>query len=130
MSDVTSVPGTYTDPAGTNSYNNALTTLAVAWDESASKEVKQERIMIQKWIANFPLGNESWADIRRTGYPQILPCEDAANNSGGIVPNEGPSRIRYPQEEYTSNSANLNEAISKYLNGPDEMSTKLWFDCK
>ena len=130
MSDVTAVPGTYTDPAGTNSYNNALTTLAVAWDDSASAEEKQERIMIQKWIANFPLGNESWADIRRTGYPNILPCEDAANNSGGIVSNEGPRRIKYPQEEYTSNATYLNEAISMYLNGPDEMSTKLWFDCK
>lgn len=130
MSDVISVPGTYNDPAGTNSYNNALTTLTVAWDEGASAEEKQERIMIQKWIANFPLGNESWADIRRTGYPNILPCEDAANNSGGLVPNDGPSRIKYPQEEYTSNATYLNEAISKYLNGPDEMSTKLWFDCK
>ena len=130
MSDVISVPGTYTDPAGTNSYNNPLTTLAVAWDEGASVEAKQERIMIQKWIANFPLGNESWADIRRTGYPHILPCLDAANNSGGLVPNEGPSRIKYPQEEYTSNATYLNEAIAKYLNGPDEMSTKLWFDCK
>ena len=130
MSDLTSVPGTYTDPAGTNSCNNLLTTLAVAWDDSASAEEKQERIMIQKWIANFPLGNESWADIRRTGYPKILPCEDAANNSGGIVSNEGPRRIKYPQEEYTSNTANLNAAISQYLNGPDEMSTKLWFDCK
>jgi hypothetical protein len=65
MSNVVAVPGTYTDPAGTNSYNNPLTTLAVAWDEGASAEEKQERIMIQKWIANFPLGNESWADIRR-----------------------------------------------------------------
>lgn len=130
MTDVVSVPGTYNDPAGTNSYNNPLTTLTIAWDESASAEQKQERIMIQKWIANFPLGNESWADIRRTGYPQILPCEDGANNSGGIVSNEGPRRIKYPQEEYTSNSTYLNEAISKYLNGPDEMSTRLWFDCK
>lgn len=86
--------------------------------------------MIQKWIANFPLGNESWADIRRTGYPNILPCLEEANNSGGIVSNDGPRRIKYPQEEYTSNAAYLNEAIGKYLGGPDEMSTRLWFDCK
>lgn len=130
LADMISTPGTYADPAGTNPYNNNLTTLAVAWDEGASTEEKQERIMIQKWIANFPLGNESWADIRRTGYPHILPCVDAANNSNGLVPNEGPRRIKYPQEEYTTNSTYLNEAISQYLGGPDEMSTKLWFDCK
>ena len=130
LADMTSVPGTYSDPAGSNDYNNILTNLSVAWDDSASAEVKQEKIMIQKWIANFPLGNESWADIRRTGYPHILPCTDAANNSGGLVPNEGPRRIKYPQEEYTSNAANLSEAISKYLGGPDQMATRLWFDCK
>ena len=130
LADMTSVPGTYSDPAGSNDYNNILTNLSVAWDDSASAEVKQEKIMIQKWIANFPLGNESWADIRRTGYPHILPCTDEANNSGGLVPNEGPRRIKYPQEEYTSNAANLSEAISKYLGGPDQMATRLWFDCK
>lgn len=130
LADMTSVPGTYSDPAGSNNYNDLLSSQSVAWDDSASPEVKQEKIMIQKWIANFPLGNESWADIRRTGYPHILPCTDEANNSGGLVPNEGPRRIKYPQEEYTTNAANLSEAISKYLGGPDEMSTKLWFDCK
>lgn len=130
LADASSVPGTYVDPAGTNSYNNALTTLAVAWDEGASTEQKQERIMIQKWIANFPLGNESWADIRRTGYPHILPATDAGNKSLGRVPNSGPSRMPYPQEERTSNAQNLDEAIAKYLGGEDNWTTRLWFDCK
>lgn len=130
LADNTSVPGTYTDPAGANSYNNALTTLAVAWSERADVEEKQERIMIQKWIANYPLGNESWADIRRTGYPVILPCEAAADNSHGQVALTGPRRMKFPQEEYTSNEANVAAAVANLLGGPDEMSTKLWFDCK
>lgn len=130
LADAASVPGTYIDPVGTNNYNNALTTLAVAWDEGATAEQKQERIMIQKWIANFPLGNESWADIRRTGYPHILPATDAGNKSLGRVPNEGPSRMPFPLEEKTSNEENLSEAIAKYLGGEDNWTTRLWFDCK
>lgn len=86
--------------------------------------------MIQKWIANFPLGNESWADIRRTGYPKILPCEEGADNSHGQVPLTGPSRMKFPQEEYTSNAENVNYAVANLLGGPDSMTTKLWFDCK
>ena len=130
LADAVSVPGTYIDPVGTNSYNNALTTLAVAWDENASAEQKQERILIQKWIANFPLGNESWADIRRTGYPHILPATDAGNKSLGLVPNSGPSRMPYPAEEHTSNEKYLSEAIANYLGGEDNWTTRLWFDCK
>ena len=86
--------------------------------------------MIQKWIANFPLGNESWADIRRTGYPHIMPCVSSANNSKGAVPDEGPRRMKFPQEEYTSNPQNINDAVANLLGGPDEMTTRLWFDCK
>ena len=130
LADAVSVPGTYIDPVGTNSYNNALTTLAVAWDENASAEQKQERILIQKWIANFPLGNESWADIRRTGYPHILPATDAGNKSLGLVPNSGPSRMPYPAEEHTSNEKYLSEAIANFLGGEDNWTTRLWFDCK
>lgn len=130
LSNVSNVPGTYNDPAGSNNYNNNLTTLTVAWNDGASIEEKQERIMIQKWIANFPLGNESWADIRRTGYPKILPCEEGADNSHGQVPLTGPSRMKFPQEEYTSNAENVNYAVANLLGGPDSMTTKLWFDCK
>lgn len=130
IANSTNVPGLYEDPAGSNSYNYSLTTLPVAWNESASKEEKQERIMIQKWIANYPLGNESWADIRRTGYPHIMPCESAADNSKGLVNLSGPRRMKFPQEEYTTNANNINYAVSHLLGGPDEMNTKLWFDCK
>ena len=73
LADAVSVPGTYTDPAGTNSYNDALTTLAVAWDENADAEQKQERILIQKWIANF-LSNarESKPRSTRCSLPSML----------------------------------------------------------
>ena len=59
----TTLPESYTDPnGGATSYSTQLSQLGVAWNDGASKEEMQERIIIQKWIANFHLGNEAWAD--------------------------------------------------------------------
>lgn len=129
MNDDTSVPAGYFDPSGANPYNGSLPAVTIAWDDNATVEQKQERIIIQKWIANYPLGNEAWADLRRTGYPKLIPV--AVNKSGGIVSTEkGPQRMPYPQEEYTNNGANVQKAVADYLKGPDNMATKLWWACK
>ena len=50
------------------------------YTSGASKEEKQERIIIQKWIANWPLGNEAWADYRRTGSVSYTHLEQADRN--------------------------------------------------
>lgn len=122
---------TYKDPAGTNTYPNVLTELPVAWSEGATTEQKQERIITQKWIANWLLGNEAWADYRRTGYPRLIPATETGNKSNGIVNSEqGARRMPYPIDEYINNGQNITQAVSQYLNGPDNMATKLWWDCK
>lgn len=129
IADAVSVPETYVDPAGTNTYATRLSTLPVAWNEAATTDEKQERILIQKWIANWNLGNESWADIRRTGYPHIIPASAEGNKSGGIVDsNLGARRMPYPQEEVTTNGTNYAEGV-KMLGGPDNYATRLWWDC-
>lgn len=131
INDDVNKPVAYADPAGLNSYPTPLSELAVKWDEAADVEAKQERILIQKWIANFNNGNEGWADHRRTGYPRLIPATDAGNKSNGLVDsNLGARRMRYPQAEYTNNGENVNAAVSQYLGGPDRMSTRLWWDCK
>src|SRR5690606_337774 len=38
---------------------------------SGMEEEQLEKIIVQKWIANYYQGNESWAEYRRTGYPLI-----------------------------------------------------------
>lgn len=102
LADESSVPALYKDPAGLNTYEKNLSAITVKWNEGASKEEKQERIITQKWIANWPLGNEAWADYRRTGYPKLLPATSEGNLSGGIVDSEkGARRMPYPSEEYT-----------------------------
>lgn len=130
LSDDVKVPQTYTDPAGLNNYSTPLSTITVKWDEAATPAQKQERIMIQKWIANFNLGNEAWADHRRTGYPVFIPATDEGNKSGGIVDNElGARRMPYPQAEYTNNNANISAAVTDYLEGKDNYATPVWWDC-
>lgn len=131
LADSSSLPETYVDPAGTNSYSGLLSNVTVAWDETADTETKQERIITQKWIANWLLGNESWADWRRTGYPKLIPASDEGNKSNGTVDSmTGARRMPYPRDEYVNNPANIAKAVSDYLKGADNMSTRLWFDCK
>ena len=54
LADESSVPALYKDPAGLNTYEKNLSAITVKWNEGASKEEKQERIITQKWIANWP----------------------------------------------------------------------------
>ena len=103
--------------------------LCPIWNDSADKEEKQERIIVQKWIANWQLGNEAWADFRRTGYPKLIPVKE--NKSGGVVDSEkGARRMPYPLDEFVSNKANVEYAIANYLHGADNMATDVWWASK
>lgn len=125
-------PATYNDPApgAPNSYVQKLSEITVAWEDGATTAEMQERIIIQKWIANFNLGNEAWADYRRTGFPHLIPATDAGNKSSGIVRSDlGARRMSYPQAEKTNNPENIQQAITDYLGGADNMATRIWWDC-
>lgn len=125
LADNTSLPASYVDPMGLNTYSGTLSTVTIAWDDNADFDTNLERIITQKWIANFPLGQEAWTEYRRTGFPKFMPVE--VNNSGGVVSTErGARRLYYPTEERINNAANYADAVSK-LGGPDNMATELWF---
>lgn len=127
IADATSTATTYQDPAGLNNYNGNLSAVTIAWAEDGKG---LERIMTQKWIANWRLPNEAWADWRRTGFPVIMAPSEAGNKSNGVVdPVKGARRLAYPASEGVNNRVNYLEAVSKYLEGPDNMATDLWF-CK
>lgn len=129
LNNETAVPAAFYDPSQANPWNGSLPAVTIKWDESATPEQKQERIIVQKWIANWTMGCEAWADVRRTGYPKLIPV--AYNGSGGVVDtNKGPQRLPYPQEEYTNNTANVQTAVATLLGGPDNMATKVWWACK
>lgn len=130
LNDATSKPAIYDDPLGANSYGSQLSTITIKWNEGDTPDLKQERIITQKWIANWMLGNEAWADFRRTGYPRLLPADPAGNKSGGVVNNElGARRMPFPTDEYVSNKENVEAAVSNSLNGLDNYATRVWWDC-
>lgn len=80
-------------------------------------------IQMQKWIALFDNGPESWAEYRRTGYPTLTPGPAALN--GGVLP----TRFRYPNVEYAVNSANVTAAVANLRDGNDAaMRAFIWWD--
>jgi hypothetical protein len=132
LSDNTSTQANYVDPqtptAGVpNASINAMSTITIAWNSGATNEQNLERIITQKWLANFPCGGwESWTEYRRTGYPRLFPV--VVNNSGGAISTALQiRRIQYPASEYTNNSAGVNGGVS-LLGGPDNGGTPVWWD--
>ncbi len=129
IADNASVPEDYTDLSGKGYDSSLKGKVTVAWDESADFEKKLERIITQKWIANWrATGVEAWAEFRRTGYPQLLAA--GANLSGGVIAEDGfARRLKYPVNELTGNAENYNAALSDLLKGADNMATRVWWDC-
>lgn len=120
----------YVDPVNGRSLDVTamVSSLTVPWDETASSEKKLERIMVQKWIALFPDGQEAWSEMRRTGYPGIIEIE--TNSSGGeVTKGQLISRLKFPTTEYSDNSANTQAAVS-LLGGDDKAGTRLWWDTR
>jgi len=74
----------------------------------------------QKWIALFGQGLEAFAEWRRLDYPQLQPA--AAGTLSGKIP----ARFIYPGTEQSLNGASYKAAVADQ--GPDVLTTKLWFD--
>lgn len=112
----------------------APTAATVAY--SGTSEQKLEKIMIQKWIALYPNGQEAWTEWRRTGYPKLNPVLTNRGSSFGVTSaSKGVRRMVYPQSFYlsTEGQAIYNEALKLFNNGnggSDLASTRLWWDCK
>lgn len=82
-----------------------------------------EGIMVEKWKAMFSQGIEAWAEYRRTGYPALAnpSTETVFENSGQV-----PTRLRYPESEYSLNGSNVASAVT--LNGgADDKLTPMWW---
>ena len=107
----------------------AITEATTAW--SGTDEEKLEKIMIQKWIALYPNGQEAWTEYRRTGYPKLHSV--VTNYSNGEIDSEvGIRRMRFPTNKSTSaeDIANLESARKLLRGGLDKAGTRLWWDNK
>lgn len=131
LQDSASLPINYSDPKEASGKNDFETRISntIAWDETASNEIKLEKIMTQKWINAYTNSIEPWVDHRRTGYPK-LPF-NARNDSGsewGVIPaDEFLKRQVFLNSQRENNKASVDEATG-FLGGPDLISTRLWWD--
>lgn len=122
----TKKPVGYTDPVKASNNYSFVNPATVAWEDGSNK---LEKIITQKWIANYPIGMEGWSDFRRTGYPQLITAADNLSNSGSIGSIDSKRMVRrlpYPMSEI-SNNQYVQDAIATMLGGPDTGATDLWW---
>ncbi len=104
---------------------SAASTICPKYDESASFETNLERIMVQKWLGNYPNGWETWTDVRRTGYPKFFPVVNNMSTDG-VSTARGMRRLPFPNSEFNTNESNV-KAAQAMLGGPDTGATDLWW---
>lgn len=94
---------------------------------NGTQEENFKEIIVQKYISNYWLAYESWAEHRRTGYPLIW-----VGTRGNITAEEdraAPRRLPYPVDEYFKNQANVEAAVSRLERG-DNYRSRVWWDQK
>ncbi|MGA9327305.1 MAG: SusD/RagB family nutrient-binding outer membrane lipoprotein [Salegentibacter sp.] len=106
--------------------DNFLATEDMALLDGTAEE-NIEKIAIQRWIASYTDSFEAWAIVRDTGYPAELAngVSDYDIYAAGTLNGKYPQRMRYGNQEYNTNGANLQAALE--IQGPDVQATQLWW---
>lgn len=115
-------------------YDNAVTASIIDWGATATDAAAylaqsdvayataggtyKQKIGIQKWLALYNRGWDSWIEWKRLDYPQLLPAYRAVSDI--------PVRFTYPVNEQNYNTRNYTDASAAI--GGDKVTTKLWFD--
>jgi hypothetical protein len=102
-----------------NNIQTYVTAADIEWDDALTPDEKMERIHLQKYYALFLVDMQQWFEYRRTGHPQ-LPKGAGLRNAG-----EMPARMTYPVYVQSSNPTNYKLAVA--AQGPDVISTKVWW---
>lgn len=106
----------------TGAPDNITSFLAAAdiqWLPTLTFDEKMERIHLQKYYALFLVDMQQWFEYRRTGHP-ILPKGPGLRN-GGVMP----ARMTYPVYVQSTNPTNYRIAVQSQ--GPDVISTQVWW---
>lgn len=129
MNKESATPFTYHDPTGQTPDIESLTKIGVKWNEADSRETKLEKIITQKYIAGFPYSFEAYVDLRRTGYPKLFPVLNADECSfGTIQQGDMIRRLPFPDSQDAATMQDIKATGLEALGGPDECSTRLWWD--
>jgi len=81
-----------------------------------------DQIMVQKWLALYWNGMESWYDYRRTGLPEMHVGE-GHDNDGKM-----PVRYPYPANVQTLNTKNYKNVVNRL--GGNNINIKGWWEAK
>jgi hypothetical protein len=126
IADNSKLAKAYVDPNFSINNASAVNNVTIAWDATASNEVKLQKIITQKWIAGFPEGQEAWSEWRRTGYPKLFPV--LKNTSGGVISSTlGVRRVNFVSSEKAGNPGGVATGVTK-LGGLDNGATRIWWD--
>jgi len=112
-------------PPGDAQGSPALSTVPVLF--GATPAIQLEQIILQKWLALYPDGNEAWADIRRSGKLKLYPVVYSDNPDLPNPSTQTIRRINFMTSEISTNGPAVEAAIP-LLGGPDKITTPLWWD--
>jgi hypothetical protein len=99
--------------------NTYLVAADMQWQPAASLNDKMERLHLMKYYSLFLVDMQQWFEYRRTGYPR-LPAGAGLRN-GGVMP----ARMTYPVYVQSTNPTNYTAAVA--IQGPDVISTQVWW---
>lgn len=113
----------YVDPYQSKHNCPGRVKIGVKWNEGDDNETKLEKIVTQKYIANFPMSAEAWTTFRRTGYPRLFPVY--VNNMPEI---DTELQIRrMPLVENGNNALDI-ASLTEALGGPQNGATRVFWD--
>jgi hypothetical protein len=92
---------------------------------AAAADMQRKQVAQQKWLALFPDGMEGWADIRRSGLPELYTIVHSEN--ADLPEGKRIRRIPFLDTEKQTNSDAVAKAV-KMLGGADNAATPLWWD--
>lgn len=100
-----------------------MTDIPVKYDPARALE----QIATQKWLALYPEGMEAWADYRRSRALKLYPVANSDNPEITDTRTQWIRRIPFLLSEYQNNKVETEKATT-LLNGPDKVTTPLWWD--
>lgn len=102
--------------------NEYLTYPGVAFASTQDRQIEQ--IIEQKYLSSFMQERfNAYYEYRRTGYP-VLPVNPLSNRNDPT--SKMPVRWMYPQDEYSYNTENVNDAVSSQFGGVDDNNQLMW----
>ena len=96
-----------------------LTAADMQWFDGGTLDEKMQKIHLQKYYALFLVDMQQWFEYRRTGKP-VLPIGEGVRNNGVM-----PARMTYPVYVQSTNPTNYRLAVE--AQGPDSISTQVWW---